>query len=69
MSCLHFSFLFFSAADLEKELAKVAAKIVAEEGLTGTETTRTGRYQESLEAMKGHFKTVYFHSPFEIFNR
>ncbi|VDN17403.1 unnamed protein product [Gongylonema pulchrum] len=47
------------AAILDKELAKVTAKSVAEEGLHAeTESTRTGRYQECLEEIKGHFKTV-----------
>ncbi|VDN25102.1 unnamed protein product [Gongylonema pulchrum] len=47
------------AAILDKELTKVTAKSVAEEGLHAeTESTRTGRYQECLEEIKGHFKTV-----------
>lgn len=51
-------FFCFSAAELEKDIAKVDAKIVAEEGLIETEDNRTGRYKECLEMMKGYFKTV-----------
>ncbi|EJD74948.1 CBR-DOG-1 protein [Loa loa] len=50
--------LYQKAAELEKELTKVDAKVVAEEGLIETEDSRAGRYKECLEVMKGHFKTV-----------
>ncbi|VDK81067.1 unnamed protein product [Onchocerca ochengi] len=50
--------LYQKANELEKELAKVDAKIVAEEGLIEIEDGRTGRYKECLEMMKGHFKTI-----------
>ncbi|VDO34496.1 unnamed protein product [Onchocerca flexuosa] len=50
--------LYQKATELEKELAKVDAKIVAEEGLIEIEDCRTGRYKECLEMMKGHFKTA-----------
>uniref|UniRef100_A0A0R3RQJ4 Helicase ATP-binding domain-containing protein n=1 Tax=Elaeophora elaphi TaxID=1147741 RepID=A0A0R3RQJ4_9BILA len=50
--------LYRKAAELEKELAKLDAKIVAEEGLIEIESNRIGRYKECLEMMKGHFKTI-----------
>ncbi|KAK6102515.1 Helicase C-terminal domain family protein [Brugia pahangi] len=50
--------LYEKATELEKELAKVDAKIVAEEGLIETQDNRAGRYKEYLEILKGHFKTV-----------
>uniref|UniRef100_A0A1I8EUP1 Helicase ATP-binding domain-containing protein n=1 Tax=Wuchereria bancrofti TaxID=6293 RepID=A0A1I8EUP1_WUCBA len=50
--------LYEKATELEKELAKVDAKIVAEEGLIETQGNRAGRYKECLEMLKGHFKTV-----------
>ncbi|VDK73402.1 unnamed protein product [Litomosoides sigmodontis] len=50
--------LYQKAAELEKELAKVDAKIVAEKGLIEIEDSRARRYKEYLEMMKGFFKTV-----------
>ncbi|MCP9258176.1 BMA-DOG-1 [Dirofilaria immitis] len=50
--------LYQKAIELEKELAKVDAKIVAEEGLIEIEDSRTRRYKECLELLQDHFKTI-----------
>ncbi|CAG9532388.1 unnamed protein product [Cercopithifilaria johnstoni] len=50
--------LYQKATELEKELEKVDAKIVAEDGLIEKEDNRAGRHKECLEMMNSHFKTV-----------
>ncbi|VDN06372.1 unnamed protein product [Thelazia callipaeda] len=50
--------LYHKATELEKELAKIDAKVITEEGLIKEESNRTGRYHQCLEIIKSHFKTV-----------